>query len=330
MVCNQVINLLGFKIQDDNKTPHVINDNLILNPNRYIVLARSQNVNSQGFTPNYIYGNSSGISLSNSSNEIKILNYENETVTSASYNDLTFPDPNGKSIEFSIRSIDNDNTSSLNRFSTYWKESQCRMLNGDYATPGAGFHSCSNSSLKSMACSDNFDNDFDGYVDCEDNDCSCPVPDEDSDLVPDEHDNCPSISNLDQIDSDGDNIGDVCDNCPSVPNFDQNDADGDGNGDLCSYNFEDVYEPNNTIVDAFVLSTESIYDLTISYENDDWFVIPIVRGAGIIINVSFQHIISDLDIRLYNESGDLLVSSTSSTDNEIISLSDIQHDNIYL
>lgn len=34
----------------------------------------------------------------------------------------------------------------------------------------------------------------------------------DLDSVPDDVDNCPSLSNTDQIDSDGDGIGDLCDN----------------------------------------------------------------------------------------------------------------------
>ena len=36
-------------------------------------------------------------------------------------------------------------------------------------------------------------------------------PDEDSDSIPNEQDNCPTVSNTDQKDSDSDGIGDVCD-----------------------------------------------------------------------------------------------------------------------
>ena len=82
---------------------------------------------------------------------------------------------------------------------------------------------------------------------------TCTVPDADGDLVCDAEDNCPAISNSNQLDSDSDGIGDVCDSCPADPandadqdgwcadsdncpfatNVSQSDADGDGVGDTC-------------------------------------------------------------------------------------------------
>lgn len=59
------------------------------------------------------------------------------------------------------------------------------------------------------------------------------IPDTDGDAIPDTEDNCPAISNHDQLDTDTDGYGDVCDNCPAVINPDQADADGDGDGDVC-------------------------------------------------------------------------------------------------
>lgn len=62
---------------------------------------------------------------------------------------------------------------------------------------------------------------------------SACTPDGDDDDVPDEEDNCASVSNPDQADGDGDGVGDACDVCPSVSNSDQADTDGDGIGDMC-------------------------------------------------------------------------------------------------
>jgi biotin synthase len=71
-------------------------------------------------------------------------------------------------------------------------------------------------------------------------------PDDDNDTKLDPDDNCPLVSNLDQVDTNGDGEGDVCDddddgdgklddadNCPLDANPDQLDTDGDGVGDAC-------------------------------------------------------------------------------------------------
>ncbi len=58
-------------------------------------------------------------------------------------------------------------------------------------------------------------------------------PDSDGDGVIDLLDNCPQVSNTDQLDRDADTVGDVCDNCPKNFNRLQGDFDGDGNGDEC-------------------------------------------------------------------------------------------------
>ena len=66
------------------------------------------------------------------------------------------------------------------------------------------------------------------------------------DGITDSSDNCPLVSNADQLDTDGDGLGDVCDddrdndgildssdNCPLMTNRDQLNTDGDGLGDVC-------------------------------------------------------------------------------------------------
>lgn len=73
------------------------------------------------------------------------------------------------------------------------------------------------------------DSDADGMGDACDDDA-------DNDGISNTPDNCPLVSNPDQIDSDpegSDKKGDACDNCPTVPNSNQEDTDNDGIGDAC-------------------------------------------------------------------------------------------------
>ncbi len=67
--------------------------------------------------------------------------------------------------------------------------------------------------------------------------------DSDGDGVLSACDNCPAVSNPDQLDSDADGVGDACDNCPSVSNPNQLDTDNDGVGDACD-NCPTVYNPD--------------------------------------------------------------------------------------
>jgi hypothetical protein len=69
------------------------------------------------------------------------------------------------------------------------------------------------------------------------------VTDTDSDTIPDNIDNCPTVPNTSQIDTDDDGIGDACDNCPFVVNPTQADSDGDGIGDACD-NCPTVFNPD--------------------------------------------------------------------------------------
>jgi Thrombospondin type 3 repeat len=57
--------------------------------------------------------------------------------------------------------------------------------------------------------------------------------DDDNDTWQDFYDNCPLLSNPDQVDSDDDDVGSLCDNCRTVANPLQEDANEDGCGDAC-------------------------------------------------------------------------------------------------
>jgi subtilisin family serine protease len=68
----------------------------------------------------------------------------------------------------------------------------------------------------------------------------------DGDGTPDPCDNCPNLSNPDQLDTDGDGVGDLCDVCPNAA---EDDPDGDA---LCSDvdNCPAMFNPNQEDGDA--------------------------------------------------------------------------------
>jgi len=61
-------------------------------------------------------------------------------------------------------------------------------------------------------------------------------------------DDCPSISNISQVDADLDGLGDACDNCPGAFDPLQEDADQDGRGDACD-NCQSVFNPDQEDAD---------------------------------------------------------------------------------
>jgi hypothetical protein len=94
------------------------------------------------------------------------------------------------------------------------------------------------------ACDDCTDSDADGLADPGFPIDNCPIVSA--------QDNCPNISNPDQVDLDLDTVGDDCDNCLNLPNADQDNFDGDVFGDLCD-NCPDVANPAQIDSDADTL-----------------------------------------------------------------------------
>ncbi|MCK5507800.1 MAG: hypothetical protein KAI50_04695 [Desulfobacterales bacterium] len=70
-------------------------------------------------------------------------------------------------------------------------------------------------------------------------------PDTDDDGIIDNNDNCPNVTNTNQLDSDNDNVGDACDNCPNDANKIQPGVCGCGQPDTDS-DFDGVYNCNDT------------------------------------------------------------------------------------
>ncbi len=69
--------------------------------------------------------------------------------------------------------------------------------------------------------------------------------DYDSDGFEDDFDNCPFVSNAQQIDTDGDGVGDACDNCQGASNDQQIDTDSDGMGNACDIDMDNDGVDNN-------------------------------------------------------------------------------------
>ena len=74
--------------------------------------------------------------------------------------------------------------------------------------------------------------------------CGIASPDIDADGIPDDVDNCPTVTNPSQSNCDGDFLGDACDACPC-------DAESDGDGDGVCGNIDNCrYVPNPSQANA--------------------------------------------------------------------------------
>jgi hypothetical protein len=110
--------------------------------------------------------------------------------------------------------------------------------------------------------------------------------DADSDGVCQNEDNCPTVSNLNQLDTDSDGLGDVCDNCPSEYNPEQRDTDGDGIGDACD-DCPMIYLPPPVIigiaVDGTGLEVLPLAEIPANTCNNTAAIVPTPPTGGITV-----------------------------------------------
>ena len=156
----------------------------------------------------------------------------------------------------------------------------------DNGSPGIGYPTSTHLGRTGVLCLNTADRDLDG--------------------ITDDTDNCPDVSNADQIDIDNDGVGNLCDvdfisdgdtdgvingedNCPDISNADQSDADNDGVGDTCDSDFisdadadgvEDSLDncPNITNADQADVDTDGIGDACDSDFTSDADVDGVING----------------------------------------------------
>lgn len=93
-----------------------------------------------------------------------------------------------------------------------------------------------------------------------------------------------------------------------------------------SYGIDDAYEPNNTIEKAFHLSAvENTWLGNVATEGVQWdsdfyqiWVSPQYRR--LVLDLRFQHYLGDIDLRLYDAKGIMLVNSQDLSDDEYVNL----------
>ena len=118
-------------IEDDGSDTFVIGNDLYIGPQSYLTFSSGT---GPGFTPDYVY---SGLSLSNSSDELRLV-CNTVTVDEVLYdNGATFPDTAGASLTLDPGSYD----ASANDDGANWCDGET-SYNGDLGTPGADNDTC--------------------------------------------------------------------------------------------------------------------------------------------------------------------------------------------
>lgn len=147
---------------------------------------------------------------------------------------------------------------------------------------------CDSPTCVPEVCDDEIDNDCDGDIDEQDSDCQVCVP-----------------------------IPEICDDGID------NDCDGatdNDDSDCVAGCVDDQWEENDNQGQATSFSSLPANGDGVSVSGDsDWFSFQLGSAQGVDISVLFTHSLGDIDIFLYDNSGTLLASSESVTDDENIS-----------
>jgi len=121
------VNLNGWKIADIDYDFHTIINDLYIGPGEYFVLGRNgDTLINGGVHLDYAYGT---MILSNSADEVLLINPQNDTVDLVAYNDVYFPDIPGKSMELINPNLNNN-------IGLNWLEATIPFGDGDLGTPG--------------------------------------------------------------------------------------------------------------------------------------------------------------------------------------------------
>ena len=79
----------------------------------------------------------------------------------------------------------------------------------------------------------------------------------------------------------------------------------------------DAHEPNNNPFAAPTI-TEGVHDLALCTDGEDWYTFSVLEGESVLANVFFGDNDGDINVELYDGTGDLLVRGTTTTSNEFV------------
>lgn len=123
------INFNNWVIKDEGSNTHLIasDEPVVIAANSYFVFGRNGDSSQNGgYEPDYVY---SSFQLTNSDDAIILINPSDMVIDAVVYNEITFPNPTGASMEFSGQSAaENDNGAN-------WKTSTSMFGVGDFGTP---------------------------------------------------------------------------------------------------------------------------------------------------------------------------------------------------